>query len=136
MDTATTTIYGPKAAGAWPAGIVLPGTDGQDGTDGVTPVKGVDYTDGTDGQDGADGNTILSGTGAPDAALGVDGDYYMDTATTTIYGPKADGARPAGIVLPGTDGQDGTDGADGTIITVSATEPSNPVEGDLWLDIS
>lgn len=40
--------------------------------------------------------------------------------------------------IDGVDGSNGTDGLDytGPTITVSATEPISPVEGDLWFDIS
>ena len=34
-------------------------------------------------------NTIHSGKGAPAANLGTDGDWYIDTDSLTIYGPKA-----------------------------------------------
>ena len=34
-------------------------------------------------------NTIHSGKGAPAASLGTDGDWYIDTDSLTIYGPKA-----------------------------------------------
>jgi trimeric autotransporter adhesin len=35
------------------------------------------------------GSTILTGSGAPTVAVGVEGDYYIDTDTDTLYGPKA-----------------------------------------------
>jgi hypothetical protein len=94
---------------------------------------------GLPGADGTDGASILTGDGPPTNALGADGDYYVDTNTAELFGPKADGAwpangtslrgntgpaGPAGPVGPvgptgpagadGTDGTDGTDGADGT----------------------
>lgn len=56
---------------------------------------------------GANGNTILSGSGAPSNGLGVDGDFYYDPATKTMYGPKASGVWPAGVVLSGDDGENG-----------------------------
>lgn len=40
---------------------------------------------------GADGKTVRNGAGAPSSGLGVDGDFYIDTDTTEIYGPKASG---------------------------------------------
>lgn len=49
---------------------------------------------GTDGTDGTDGNTILNGVGAPDNGLGVDGDFYLDTSTSELYGAKAGGVWP------------------------------------------
>jgi len=38
---------------------------------------------------------VLLGTGAPGAALGVDGQGYLDYASGRVYGPKAAGAWPA-----------------------------------------
>lgn len=36
-------------------------------------------------------NTILSGSGEPNDALGVNGDYYLDIVTSILYGAKAAG---------------------------------------------
>lgn len=49
----------------------------------------------------ADGNTVLYGAGAPIAAQGVDGNFYIDTTAHDLYGPKASGAWPSGIHLIG-----------------------------------
>ena len=71
---------------------------------------------GAKGDPGLDGKTIRSGTGAPAAGLGVDGDYYIDKAVWDIYGPKAAGAWGAGTSMIGpaimttTIGLRGTDG--------------------------
>ena len=43
---------------------------------------------GTSGPQGPRGNTILSGEGAPDYSLGFVGDFYIDTLTQEMYGPK------------------------------------------------
>jgi hypothetical protein len=48
---------------------------------------------------GPAGKTILSGTAAPTSADGTDGDYWLDNAAWTIYGPKASGTWPAGHSL-------------------------------------
>ena len=46
------------------------------------------------------GRTIWSGGGAPDRRTGLDGDFYVDTGTYRLYGPKADGAwAPQYIVM-------------------------------------
>jgi hypothetical protein len=68
---------------------------------------------GAGGAAGADGRTILSGTGAPSSGLGSDGDYYLDTATSRLYGPKAAGAWGSGVVLIGPVGETGRAGDDG-----------------------
>lgn len=68
-------------------------------------------------QPGVTVNTLLSGTAAPGALTGHDGDYYYDVVAKRWYGPKAGGAWPAGFSIvgpPGVDGTDGTDGQDGT----------------------
>jgi len=54
-------------------------------------------------------NTIHSGEGAPAADWGQDGDYYIDTIATEIYGPKTDGAWGSPTALIGPAGEDGQD---------------------------
>lgn len=44
-------------------------------------------------------HTILSGSGAPGAGLGSDGDFYIDTDAYAIYGPKAAGSWGSGTSL-------------------------------------
>lgn len=85
-DATTQTIYGPKSGGSWPAGVVLKGTDGTNGTN---------------------GSTVLTTSGAPSSGTGANGDYAYDPAAQTIYGPKASGSWPAGIVLTGSAGATG-----------------------------
>jgi hypothetical protein len=46
------------------------------------------------GPPGANGNTILSGAAVPSAGTGANGDFYLDTATDCLYGPKASGVWP------------------------------------------
>jgi hypothetical protein len=41
-----------------------------------------------------EGSTILHGSGAPASGLGADGDYYIDDATDTMYGPKNSAGTP------------------------------------------
>jgi hypothetical protein len=40
------------------------------------------------GPQGPRGKSILNGTGAPAANLGMEGDFYYDKNTTRFYGPK------------------------------------------------
>jgi hypothetical protein len=58
-------------------------------------------------------NTILSGFGAPSNAIGIDGDFYIDTKNLNIYGPKMKKKWPKAVSLKGSNGLDGTDGSDG-----------------------
>ncbi len=86
---------------------------GPAGADGTNGTNGTDGTDGIDGTNGADGKTVLSGIIDP-TTEGVDGDFYINTATSMIFGPRSAGTWPAGVSLVGPAGTPGTDGTDGT----------------------
>ncbi|HEU5007147.1 MAG TPA: hypothetical protein VFT67_09255 [Jatrophihabitantaceae bacterium] len=90
------------------------GAAGPAGPAGPQGPAGVPGAPGKAGAPGRDGNTIRNGVGAPDNALGNDGDFYLDTSTETLYGPKAAGAWPAtGISLIGPRGPQGEPGGTG-----------------------
>jgi len=90
-----------------PAGPQGPaGADGADGADGAAGAPGAD------GADGADGSVWRDGTGAPADALGVDGDYYLDTANGNVYVKSGGAYDPAGNIK-GATGDTGPAGADG-----------------------
>jgi hypothetical protein len=55
------------------------------------------------------------GAGAPSSGLGVDGDFYINTNTDTLYGPKASGVWPAGTSLVGPAGPQGPAGINGWV---------------------
>jgi len=79
------------------------------------------------GAAGAVGNTILNGTTPPAADVGNDGDFYLDTATSTLYGPKASGVWPAqGTSLVGPAGQTGPNGATGATGATGMQGPAGP----------
>jgi len=59
---------------------------------------------------GADGLTVRNGSGAPSSGLGNDGDFYIDTAASKIYGPKTSGAWGSGTSLIGPQGPTGVQG--------------------------
>jgi hypothetical protein len=63
------------------------------------------------GPTGPAGNTVLYGASNPTAGTGVDGNFYINTTTTFIFGPKASGAWPAGTSLVGPQGPQGAPGA-------------------------
>ena len=67
---------------------------------GIGPV-GPQGATGATGATGAAGATLLTGSGAPLAANGQDGDYYLDTgsAPTVLYGPKASGLWGSGTTI-------------------------------------
>jgi hypothetical protein len=60
---------------------------------------------GPQGIPGKNGNTILSGTTAPTAALGVLDDFYLDTAALQLYGPKTN--AECGCIAQGRKGRSG-----------------------------
>jgi hypothetical protein len=69
-------------------------------------------------------NTILSGVGAPSNAIGIDGDFYIDTKNLNIYGPKMKKKWPRAVSLKGSDGSNGADGksgSDGKTVTNAST---------------
>ena len=69
-------------------------------------------------------NTILSGFGAPSNAVGIDGDFYIDSKNLNIYGPKMKKKWPKAVSLKGSNGLDGTDGksgSDGKTVTNAST---------------
>lgn len=82
-------------------GNVTTGAPGSNATaviNGISPSQTLDLVI-PQGLPGRDGNTILNGSGAPTVDIGVDNDYYIDTTTTTFYGPKTNGEWGTGIPL-------------------------------------
>lgn len=65
--------------------------------------NGVDGTNGTNGTNGVDGKTVLNGTSDP-TTQGVDGDFFINTTTWTIFGPKTTGSWGSGTSLIGPAG--------------------------------
>ena len=60
------------------------------------------------------GNLIYSGMGAPDPKLGNIGDYYLDVATSELYGSKTAQGWGTPLSLRGPQGPAGTPGIQGT----------------------
>lgn len=126
--------------GKW-EGVDIQGPEGPQG------IQGPQGDPGETGESGQDGRTILSGTNDPSSGDGEDGDFWINTDTSTIFGPKSSGDWPAGVSLigqdgqdgaPGQPGQDGAPGADGTSIVLQGTLndpqdlPSEPDAGDTY----
>lgn len=59
-------------------------------------------------------NTILNGKGAPSNTLGINGDFYIDTRSLLLSGPKANGKWPVARSLQGANGTNGSDGRNGS----------------------
>lgn len=72
------------------------------------------------------GTSLLYGSGAPASGTGVDGNFYLDDATQTLYGPKASGAWPAGVPLVGASGSPGSPGSPGPTGPTGAIGPTGP----------
>lgn len=79
------------------------------------PVAGPQGTQGIQGVQGDQGYSILSGLGAPNAALGRNGDFYIDQTVSApvLYGPKTAGAWGSGAPLRGPQGVKGDKGDTG-----------------------
>lgn len=92
---------------------------------------------GATGAAGADGNTVLSGTTVPDDALdGVNGDFYLKTDTSDLYGPKTAGAwgSPTSLLgATGPTGATGAAGADGVITALDTAIGSTPAASGMSL---
>lgn len=116
LNRTTNLFYGPKAAGAWPAGFSIVGAKGDTGNAGTA---------------GTNGNTVLTVSGTPAAGVGVNGDYAYNPATWTIYGPKSGGAWPAGTVLKGTKGTDGK-GVSSGVVTYQAHTSGTTAPTGTW----
>ena len=80
-------------------------------------------------------NTILNGKGAPKISIGIDGDFYIDTRSLQMYGPKKKGRWPIPANLQGPTGPSGATGSAGksgndgkTISSASTTSgPQGPI---------
>ncbi|QQL50329.1 hypothetical protein [Mucilaginibacter ginkgonis] len=92
-----------------------------------TGPAGPPGTKGNTGADGINGNTILSGGNDPsNLSDGKDGDYYINTSTWKIFGPKTNHAWPAGLQIVQTL-------ADGLVIPMNSLKLSTPSETTLRL---
>ena len=76
------------------------GETGPAGPAGEAGPAGPAGADGADGMDGTDGNTVLNGTSAPTDMIGNVGDFFIQTNTNQIYGPKV--VPGLGFVLQNT----------------------------------
>ena len=96
----------------------IQGIQGPQGDTGPQGPIGPAGADGADGADGLDGRTILYGAVDP-TSEGENGDFYINTASSTIFGPKASGTWPSGVSLIGPQGPTGPQGEPGIAAPVS-----------------
>lgn len=90
------------------------GLTGPQGIKGDTGARGPIGPQGISGTNGTNGKTILNGTTKPATSLGTLGDFYINTASDTLYGPKSAGGWGTGISLVGPKGSfpNGTNSGD------------------------
>lgn len=94
----------------------------------LTQAKGVKLANGNDletylsslvlqkgdtGAAGKDGASVLNGTSDPTTSTGKDGDFYINTNSHKIFGPKASGVWPTGVSIIGPQGSQGIQGVQG-----------------------
>ena len=77
----------------------LQGTAGPMGPQGPQGLPGATGPVGPQGAKGADGKTVLNGTTDPIATVGQEGDFYLNMATHSLFGPKTAGGWGTGYSL-------------------------------------
>ena len=81
-------------------------------------------------------NTLLNGRGNPPDSAGERNDFWLNTTTTTLFGPKRGDAWPTeGVKLIGGQGEAGT-GSGNRIFwgTGAPSDDLNPGPDDLFID--
>lgn len=129
LDTFSKTIFGPKTFTGWGSGTSLVGPTGPTGLQGEQGVAGPQGNTGPIGLTGPRGNSVFSGDSDPVSGAAAEGDFYINVATATLFGPRTSGEWGAGISLIGPAGTDGN-----TILN----GPTNPtgiigVDGDFYI---
>ena len=115
-----------------PAGVAGPqGPAGATGATGLTGAAGPAGVAGPQGIAGTNGNSVLNGTVNPNLATGVDGDFYINTLTNEIFGPKSAGVWPQGVLLVGPSGAIGLQGPAGP---QGPQGPSGPAGGGMTVN--
>ncbi|MDY6024852.1 MAG: hypothetical protein SPI78_01220, partial [Bergeyella zoohelcum] len=122
INTTANTLFGPKTGSNWGSGKSLIGPKGDKGDKGDR------------GTNGTNGKTILSGTSNP-TNQGTDGDFYINTTTNTLFGPKTGSNWGSGKSLVGPKGDRGTNGTNGKTILSGNSNPTNQgTDGDFYIN--
>jgi hypothetical protein len=111
-DKGDTGVTGPQGLTGLTGPAGNTGAQGPIGLTGPAGSQGIQGPTGATGAAGVNGKMVLNGTTNP-TNQGVDGDFYINTATNTLFGPKASGTWPSGISLVGSQGFTGSTGAAG-----------------------
>jgi hypothetical protein len=88
------------------------------------------------GPQGEKGSSILNGAGLPSSSLGRNGDYYLDSVSNILYGPKVSDIWPSsGILIKGSTGAQGPKGDRGYSLYLGTSAPSNSLglDGDVYV---
>lgn len=135
INTSTNQMFGPKTGGNWNNGVNLVGPIGQQGPNGPVGPTG---TAGPAGASGKDGRSILSGSSVPGTSIGNDGDFYINTTSNHLFGPKTAGVWGTGTNLIGPQGPVGANGINGNSILNGTINPSTAVgkDGDFYINSS
>lgn len=100
---------------------------------GPAGAKGDTGATGAVGPAGSDGSVIYSGTTAPTATIGKEGDFYLNTSNGLLYGPKTTAGWGTNFSLKGPTGTAGTDG--NTVLSgTGAPAATLGKAGDYYLD--
>lgn len=112
------------------------GATGITGTTGIAGPTGAVGPAGPAGTNGKAGSVIYSGTVVPATTLGSNGDFYLNTTTSLLYGPKTAAGWGTGFSLKGATGATGATGAAGSKTLNGTGVPSASVGnlGDYYLD--
>ncbi len=101
--------------------VIQKGDIGPQGPQGIQGIQGEQGEQGLQGEPGENGRTILSGITAPSVGLGDIGDFYINTATDEIYGPKSGGGWGSPTSLIGPEGPPGPSGGVLGLLQTSST---------------
>ncbi|SDS50341.1 hypothetical protein SAMN05216490_1271 [Mucilaginibacter mallensis] len=115
------------------------GAVGPQGSTGAKGAQGVVGPAGPAGANGQNGSVIYSGSTVPLTTTGANGDFYLNTSTGLLYGPKTTSGWGTGFSLVGATGATGATGAAGTpgsktLSGVGAPATSLGSLGDYYLD--
>jgi len=135
LDDNTGNLYGPKTASGWGTPLSLKSSGSTQGPAGPQGPQG------PQGVAGTPGSQIYSGSGAPAASLGNNGDFYLDKQGYLLYGPKTNNTWGSPILLQGAQGIQGPQGpagVPGSQIFSGNGAPSSTIgnTGDYYLDKS
>jgi len=125
--------HGANSVGTWTDSSVLKGEKGDNGFDGYTPIKGIDYNDGLDGLNGENGYTPIKGVDYFDGNNGMNGESVKGDKGNdgeSIKGDKGDQGSN-GESVKGDAGVDGKAGVNGKDVNPSTVNTLNKTDANL-----